>query len=262
MAEKLSKVDTVIVGSGWVGGIVAAELTKKGHRVVILERGKSKDLRDYSGSKDELRYSSRYDLMQDLNKETLTSRSGLDKTARPVRNNHDARLGTDTGGAGVHWNGMSFRWLPYDFEIYSKTVERYGEEKIPKDTTIQDWGITYDELEPYYDQYEKVSGISGEVNPIGPWRSNPFPNPPMKNTPTITLFKKANKQLGYHPYHIPSANMSQTYKNPDGEVINACMYCAFCEEYGCGFNAKSSPLIPYWLPRKKREISSCGIMRT
>ncbi|HNO76251.1 MAG TPA: GMC family oxidoreductase [Nitrosomonas mobilis] len=243
MTEKLNKVDAVIVGSGWAGGIVAAELTKKGHNVVILERGKARGSSDFVAMKDELRYSSRYELMQDLSKETLTSRNGLNKTALPVRNNYHARLGTDTGGAGDHWNGIAFRWLPYDFEIYSKTVERYGEEKIPQGTTIQDWGITYDELEPYYDQYEKAAGISGEENPLGPRRSDKYPNPAMKTTPTITLFKDASKKLGYHPYHLPSANMSQAYTNPDGELINGCMYCAFCEEYGCGFNAKSSPTV-------------------
>lgn len=181
--------------------------------------------------------------MQDLSKETITSRNHMDEKAMPVRNNDKARLGTDMGGAGTHWNGVSFRWLPYDFEIYSKTVERYGKDKIPKDVTIQDWGITYDELEPYYDRFEKTAGISGEENPIGPKRSDKYPNPPMKDTPQINLFKKAAKELGYHPYHLPSANVTEAYENPDGETINACMYCAFCEEYGCDFGAKADPLI-------------------
>lgn len=47
-------------------------------------------------------------------------------------------LGTGVGGSGVHWNGQNFRFLPYDFEIRSKTIERYGEDKIPEDMTIQD----------------------------------------------------------------------------------------------------------------------------
>ncbi|ARK24055.1 GMC family oxidoreductase [Sporosarcina sp. P37] len=242
MVKKLEKVDAVIVGSGWVGGIAAAELTKAGYNVVVLERGKNKKHEDFIGTKDELRYSKRYDLMQELNKDTITSRNSMSKEAMPVRNNMNARLGNHTGGAGVHWNGMAFRWLPYDFEIYSKTVERYGKEKIPKESTMQDWGITYDELEPYYDKYEKTAAISGEENPIGPPRSDKYPNPPMKETPNIRLFMDATKALGYHPYRIPSANASQTYTNPDGETINGCVYCAFCEEYGCDFGAKGDPI--------------------
>lgn len=242
MVKKLDKVDAVIVGSGWAGGIVAAELTKAGHKVVILERGKDKKHEDFVGTKDELRYSQRYDLMQNLHKETITSRSDLSQTALPVRNNGNARLGENTGGAGVHWNGWSFRWLPYDFEIYSKTVERYGKGKIPKDSTMQDWGITYDELEPYFDKFEKIAGISGEENPLGPPRSDKYPNPPLKTTPAINLFTSVTKELGYHPYRMPSANVSQSYVNPDGEQLNGCVYCAFCEEYGCDFGAKADPI--------------------
>lgn len=239
----MNKVDAVIVGSGWAGGIVAAELSKKGYKVVGLERGEDKKHEDYVGSKDELRYSMRYEMMQDLTKETLTSRNSADKTALPIRSNENALLGNNTGGAGVHWNGHNFRYLPYDFEIYSKTVEKYGKDKIPKGMTLQDWGVTYDDMEKYYDKYEKMAGISGEENPIGPHRSDKFPNPPMKDTPSTLLFKKAAKELGYHPYQIPSANVTQHYENPDGETINACMYCAFCETYGCDFGAKADPII-------------------
>jgi len=242
MVKKLDKVDAVIVGSGWAGGIVAAELTKAGHKVVILERGKDKKHEDFNGTKDELRYSQRYDLMQNLHKETITSRGDLSETALPVRNNVNARLGENTGGAGVHWNGWTFRWLPYDFEIYSKTVERYGKGKIPKDSTMQDWGVTYDEMEPYFDKFEKTAGISGEENPLGPPRSDKYPNPPLKTTPAINLFQKASTELGYHPYRMPGATVSQTYQNPDGETINGCVYCAFCEEYGCNFGAKADPI--------------------
>src|SRR5699024_5769288 len=127
----------------------------------------------------------------------------------------------------VHWSGQTYRYLPFDFEIRSKIVEKYGEDRIPDDMFVQDWGITYDELEPYYDQFEKTAGISGEENPLGPERSNKYPNPPMKETPITRLFKEAAEELDYHPYHIPSANMSQNYENPDGETINACAYCSF-----------------------------------
>ena len=243
MAEELKKVDAVIVGSGWAGGIAAAELTKKGYNVIVLERGKEQSRDDFVGAKDELKYSIRYNMMQDLSKETITARGSMEEVAKPIRNNNYARFGNDTGGASAHWNGVSLRWLPYDFEIYSKTVERYGKEKIPTNSTIQDWGITYDQIEPYYDKFEKTAGVSGEENPVGPPRSDKYPNPPMKSTPSIELFKKAATNLGYHPYRLPAANMSEQYTNPDGETINACMYCAFCEEYGCDFGAKGDPIV-------------------
>lgn len=141
MAVELKKVDVVIVGSGWAVGITAAELTKKGYNVVALERGKEQSRDDFIGAKDELKYSIRYNMMQDLSKDTVTARGSMYEVAKPVRNNNYARFGNDTGGASVHWNGVSLRWLPYDFEIHSQTVERYGKEKIPENCTIQDWEL-------------------------------------------------------------------------------------------------------------------------
>src|SRR5699024_4854218 len=150
------KTDVVIVGSGWAGGITAAELTKKGYQVVCLERGKDQDREDFVGSKDELRYGKRFDLLYDLTKDTYTTRNTSDEEAVPIRKHQYPIYGEDTGGSGVHWNGMTFRFLPFDFEIRSKIIEKYGEDRIPKNMPLQNWGITYDELEPYYDKFEKT----------------------------------------------------------------------------------------------------------
>lgn len=243
MAKKLEKTDIVIVGSGWSGGTVASELSKKGYNVVIIEKGKKQTREDFMDIKDELKFSLRYDMMQNLERETITSRGSRDDVALPVRSNLSARLGEGRGGAGVHWNGITFRWTPYDFEIYSKTVEKYGEDKIPEGCTIQDWGVTYNEMEPYFDKFEQTLGISGEENPLGAERSNPYPTPPLKSTASINLFMEASTSLGYHPYRIPAATLSEEWTNPDGETINACVYCSFCEEYGCHFGAKADPLV-------------------
>ncbi|WJY28084.1 MULTISPECIES: GMC family oxidoreductase [Sporosarcina] len=244
MAKQLPKTDVVIVGSGWAGGIAAAELTKKGYKVVGLERGKQKVREDYIGSKDELRYDSRKVMFQDLSKETLTIRNTMDEVASPNRSNDtNAINGTDTGGSGVHWNGMVYRWLPTDFEMASKTAEKYGKDMIPEGMTLQDWGLTYDEAEPYYDKFEKMAGISGEPDPLREGqRSSDYPTPPQKETEVIRVFTEAAKNLGYHPHRIASANLSESYTNPDGETINACVYCAFCESFGCDFGAKSDPI--------------------
>ncbi|WP_213423635.1 GMC family oxidoreductase [Bhargavaea massiliensis] len=242
MAIKLEKVDVVVVGSGWAGGVVAAETAKAGHKVVVLERGKRQNRSDFIGAKDELRYTNRFDMMQKLSSETITSRVNIDDVALPVRTQQEMMVGDDLGGGSVHWAGSTYRWRAYDFEIRSKTIERYGEDKIPKDSTIQDWGITYEEMEPYYDKWEKTAGVSGEPDPLGDPRKNDWPNPPLKETPALKLFKKAAKSLGYHPYQLAACNLSQAYTNPDGENMNPCMYCSYCTMYGCDFSAKSDPI--------------------
>ncbi|SFL98921.1 gluconate 2-dehydrogenase alpha chain [Paenibacillus sp. 1_12] len=243
MATKLAKVDVVIVGVGWGGGIIASELTKAGLSVVGLERGKERKTEDYYMVHDELRYALRYEMFQDLSKETITFRNNEKIRALPMRSYGSFLLGEGLGGAGSHWNGQTFRFLPYDFEIKSKTIERYGKNKIPEGMTIQDWGITYDQLEPYFLQFEKMAGISGEENPLGGKRSEKYPTPPMKISPVMKMFADACKGLSYHPYIMPSANLSETYTNPDGITRAACQYCGFCERFGCEYGAKAEPIV-------------------
>jgi gluconate 2-dehydrogenase alpha chain len=243
MAKTLPKVDVVIVGVGWAGGIIASELTKKGLNVVGLERGKERKTEDYFMVHDELRYAARYELMQDLSKETITFRSNEKIRALPMRQYGSFLIGEGLGGAGTHWNGQTFRFLPYDFQIRSQTIAKYGKNKIPAEMTIQDWGITYDELEPYYDKFEKMAGISGEVNPLAGKRSNGYPTPPMKKSPALQMFADAAKQLKLHPYMQPSANLSTNYTNPDNISRAACQYCGYCERFGCEYGAKADPVV-------------------
>lgn len=241
MATTLPGVDVVTVGVGWTGGIVAAECTKAGLKVVGLERGQKRGTEDYMSIHDEYRYAIRYDLMQNLSKETVSFRNNRNMKALPMRQLGSFLLGEGLGGSGTHWNGMTFRFLPYDFQIKTLTDKRYGPNKLGPDYLIQDWGLTYDELEPYFDKFEKTAGISGDdKNPFSGKRSNPYPTGPMKMTPMLQQFEKATKKLKLSPYMVPSANVSEVYKNPDGETINACQYCGFCERFGCEYGAKSS----------------------
>jgi gluconate 2-dehydrogenase alpha chain len=242
MPTRLDKVDVVVVGSGWAGGIISAELAKAGKTVVTLERGEHQNRNDFIGVKDELKWDNRHKIMQSLSSETITSRSELDETALPVRTTQNMQIGNGLGGGSVHWAGATYRYWPYDFEIRSQTIERYGEEKIPEGMNLQDWGITYEEMEPYYDKWEKTAGISGEQDPLAPERENEWPNPPLKETPALKLFKDAARNLDLHPFQIAAGNMSRNYENPDGQTLNACHYCSFCTRHGCDFSAKSDPL--------------------
>ena len=243
MVTKLPKVDVVTTGMGWTGGIVAAELTKAGYKVVGLERGVERSIEDYLHGHDELKYNVRKELMQKLTKDTITFRNTLDDEAKPVRDEGALVVGTGTGGGGAHWGGQTYRYFPYDFEIRSKTIEKYGESKIPEGVTIQDWGITYDEIEPYYSKFEQMAGISGEVDPLAGPRSIDYPTPPLKKLQQMKMFHEAAENLGYHPFVVPTANVSEAYTNPDGQTLNACQYCSFCGSYGCEYGAKADPIV-------------------
>ena len=243
MVTTLPKVDVVTVGVGWTGGIIAAECAKAGLKVVGLERGEERGTEDYLKVHDEYRYAVRYELMQNLSKETITIRNNRNMPALPMRQLGSFLLGEGLGGSGTHWNGHNWRFYPYDFQIKTMTDKKYGPNKLSKDYQLQDWGITYEELEPYFYTFEQTIGLSGEDKNPFLKRKDPFPTPPMKRTPILKKFEKATQDLGYSPFMLPSANLSESYKNPDGESINACQYCGFCERFGCEYGAKSSPEI-------------------
>lgn len=257
MARKLDRVDAVLVGMGWTGAIFAKELTDAGLKVVGLERGEMHDtVPDWQapGMHDELKYAVRWGLMQDLSRETLTFRNRRDQVALPMRQFGSFLPGTNVGGAGVHWNGQTYRFLPADFELRSHFTRKYGRDVIAPDHTIQDWGITYDELEPFYDRFEKVCGIGGRAgnlrgsvrpggNPFEGTRSSEYPNPPMTQSHAGALFGQAAASLGLHPFPVPSANMTRPYTNPYGARLQPCMYCGYCERFGCEHFAKASPQV-------------------
>ena len=65
------------------------------------------------------------------------------------------------GGTTVHYDALSARLLPWNFESRSRTIERYGAGAIPSGSTLADWPVSYDELEPYYDLVEQTIGVGG-----------------------------------------------------------------------------------------------------
>ena len=254
MAGAHPKVDVLIVGFGWTGAIMAQELTDAGLNVLAVERGDWMDTAtDFSTTfaQDELRYYWRKELFQKPAHETLTIRNNATQTALPMRSLGSFLPGVGVGGAGLHWNGQVWRFLPSDFTARSHNLERYGKTAVPDDMTIQDWGITYPELEPYYDKFEYLCGVSGKAGNLsgaiqqggdpfeGP-RSREYPNPPLDMPYAPMLFAQAAASLGHHPFPHPAANMSRAYTNPLGVQLGPCTYCGFCEKYGCGNYAKSS----------------------
>jgi gluconate 2-dehydrogenase alpha chain len=255
MATRLPEVDAVLLGVGLVGTMLGRELTKAGLKVVGLERGEPRfTVPDFQGPQvhDELRYSIRKAMMQDNTKEAVTFRNSSKDTALPVRRWGSFLPGTGLGGSAVHWNGQTYRFQDTDLRMRTRTIERYGKNFLSDDIIIQDWGVNAQELEPYFDRFEYLLGISGKAgslkgqkiaggNPFEDVRSREYPTPPMKEPYGSAMFRKAAAGLGYHPYPQPSANLSQPYTNPEGMTLNSCMFCGFCERYGCEHYAKASP---------------------
>ncbi|MEJ0027154.1 MAG: GMC family oxidoreductase [Rhizomicrobium sp.] len=253
--RRMKPVDAVVIGLGWTGSILSMELAKEGLNVVALERGKNRDTSPdftYPKAVDELKYGIRGELFRKLALETVSIRHKPDDVAVPYRQYNVFLLPDHVGGAGVHWNGQLYRPSPEDLKFRSRIAERYGEKFIPEGMTIQDYDVSYDELEPYFDQFEYLNGASGRAgnlkgqivaggNPFEGQRSRPYPTPPVADVYAAQLFAKAAKERGYHPFPQPSANSSEPYTNAYGVRLGPCNLCGFCERFGCYLYSKGSP---------------------
>ena len=251
--KTLPKTDAVIIGGGWTGLLMAKELSARTPiSVVVLERGAPRHKEDYIGGMDELDYNVRFRLMQDYGLQTVTLRYTTKDKAIPVRQLGSFMPGQGTGGAGEHWGAVWPRFQPDVFNLLTSTTQRYGGKKLPEGHSVVDWGVTWEEIEPYYVKADKLVGAGGKAgnlrgkmidggNIFEGARSEEYPLPPTKTPYFGSLFKDAALKLGYHPYPNPAAILSQNYTNPDGISRQACFYCGFCDRFGCMVGAKSQP---------------------
>lgn len=259
MAKTLAKTDVVIVGGGWTGLTAAYELCHNGQNCVVIERGAYRhDAQSFAAPEehDELKYAVRHAHMMDVQQQTLTFRQNQDQTALPMRRLGSFLPGQGLGGAGIHWNGQQWRMQGADFKPVSHYRDRYGADfldKIP-DLSIQDYPFDYADIRPHYEFFEKITGCSGQAGNINGEtiaggnvfeepRDGDYPNPPLKQPYGPTLFADTARSMGYHPFPFPSANVSQRYTNPYGAELHPCVYCGYCEKFGCGYFAKADPII-------------------
>lgn len=254
MVARNEHVDVVMIGAGWTASILAWKLASAGLRVRSVEQGEERwTATHFQHNHDGLRYIVRKALLVDLSIETWTWRPNDNVPALPLRMHGSFHPGQGTGGAGVHWSGQLFRYYPHHFRYRSHLVERYGENMLPEGSTLQDWPITWDEIEPHYAQFEIDAGVSGRAgningvalpggNPFEGPRSTPYPLPPFESSVPAMMFRDAVDSLGYHPFPVPAGLLSEAYTGLSGTTRAGCLYCGYCTRHGCEVDAKSSPL--------------------
>ena len=240
-------VDFVIVGSGASGGIMARELSRAGNSVVVMEQGPRMAPGDFEH--DELKYRMLSGITNSPVTNPQTFRSSPDKKAERVQGGNSLTYARIVGGSSAHFNANFWRLHEVDFIEGSK----YG--SIPG-ASLVDWPITYAELEPYYTMVEWEVGVSGLAgsSPFDPWRSKPYPMPPLPVKSSGVLFERGGRKLGLHPYPSPMAINSVMYKGRP-----PCAQCGLCGGYGCEVRAKSSSVwtvIPEAEATGKTEVRS------
>src|SRR5271169_3398164 len=209
MAERY---DVIIIGSGAGGGTLAHRLAPSGKKILILERG------DW--------------LPREARNWNVGDVFGINRYVSP-----DAWLLPD---------GKSFQPQVHYFvggatklfgaALYRLRKEDFGELKH-YDGVSPAWPISYDELEPYYSQAERLYNVHGERgrDPTEPPASAPYPAPPVSHEPRIQKLSDDLAAAGYHPFPAPSAVMM----NEPDMAYSRCVRCQTCDGFPCLMHAKS-----------------------
>lgn len=225
------QVNAIVVGAGAGGGVVAKELACSGMSVVLFERG---DWATYDDTDvDELRsqrttvLGNAYGPDDERHRRVLVSSNGNTSIVLPSEGgygNNAACVGSGT----VSYGAMAWRFMEEDFRM--KTT--YGH---VEGSTLEDWPLSYQELEPYYEKAEWEIGVAGDdtQNPFAPPRAKNHPMPPFSHNKEAEILLGAAKRLGYHPFPIPMLRNSIPYNGRP-----ACIRMRTCVGFACPVNAK------------------------
>jgi choline dehydrogenase-like flavoprotein len=242
------EVDFVIVGSGAAGGVMARELSRAGHSVVVLEQGPWLTEADFKH--DELWINMQNGLTVDTKTQPMTFRAKASDEAKP---DGWAQYGRVVGGGSVHFTANYWRFPEIEFQ----QATRLG---VPAGSSVADWPITYADLEPYYTKVEWEVGVSGLAgNPFEAPRQKGYPLPPLPIKSEGVLMERGAKKLGWTAWPAPMAILSKPWKGRGG-----CVACGMCYGFGCEAKAKSSTLasmIPQAVATKRCEIRPNAYVR-
>ena len=224
-------VNAIVVGAGAGGGVVAKELSVAGLSVVLFERGGWVGF-DVHGH-DEL-ISQRTTVLGNAfgpddarHRRVIAAGPGQWRVVLPSEggyHNNAACVGSGT----VSYGAMAWRFMEQDFTMRST----YG---ALEGSSLEDWPLTYADLEPCYDRAEREIGVAGDMsaNPFSPPRRRPYPMPPFPLNREGRILEAAARRLGFHPFPIPMLRNSVSYGGR-----NACIACRYCVGFACEINAK------------------------
>ncbi|MCB0523323.1 MAG: GMC family oxidoreductase [Saprospiraceae bacterium] len=227
--------DAIVVGSGISGGWAAKELTEKGMKVLLLERGMDvKHVTDYkTATTKRWDFPHRGWLTQEMKANHPVQKrdypysefnqdwwvNDLDCPYTEVKR-FDWYRGFQVGGKSLTWGRQSYRWSPMDFE--SNVKDGYG----------VDWPIRYEEIAPWYDYVETFAGISGSLEGLPQLPDGKFLPPMNMNIVEKDVAARIKQKYEHRRMIIGrSANLTQPHNGR-----GSCQYRDLCSR-GCPFGA-------------------------
>jgi choline dehydrogenase-like flavoprotein len=228
----MNNFDAIIIGTGAAGGIVACVLAEAGKQVLLLERGAALTFADVG--RDHLRnqrlaiygHNAGPDVIG--NPRVFLDPQGKSRIVKPYEldyHNNAACLG---GGTRVY-GAQAWRFHPDDFRMASK----YG---VPDGSSLADWPISYNDLEPFYERAEWELGAAGDGEPMQsriPRKRN-YPLPPVPPNPQTAALQTAARQLGWVTSPVPLLINTESYAGRP-----ACIECKYCVGFACPTDAKN-----------------------
>ena len=228
--------DAIVVGSGISGGWAAKELTEKGLRTLVLERGRDVKHGDYpTAMMESWQFTGRNRLSRaDLAKQEKQNRTGY--TTHPASahwfvndlenpysevQRFDWMRGYHVGGRSLLWGRQSYRFSELDFEANAR------------DGIAVDWPIRYADLAPWYDYVERFAGISGSREGLPQLPDGQFLPPMEMNCLERQVKERIAKAFNGRPMIIGRvANLTQPHNGRGGcqyrnRCIRGCPYGAY-----------------------------------
>jgi choline dehydrogenase-like flavoprotein len=237
--------DAIVVGSGISGGWAAKELTEKGLRVLLLERGRNVEhITDYpNATKAPWQYAHRggrtkamEELYPVLKRDYPLNEKNLEFWASDKDNPYtevkrfDWYRGYQVGGRSLMWGRQSYRLSEFDFEANAK------------DGIAVDWPIRYRDIAPWYDHVERHAGISGSRENLPQLPDGQFQPAMPLNCGEELVAGRLRSQFDGRRRIIPGRCANAT-RALDGR--HACQYRNACWlgcPYGAYFSTQSSTL--------------------
>jgi choline dehydrogenase-like flavoprotein len=241
--------DAIVIGTGISGGWAAKELTEKGLKTLVLERGRMVEHGDYPTAMKapwELPYADE-PTQEDIRRHPVHTRPSfygikqstkhwfVDDLDNPYEETRpfDWFRGYQVGGRSLMWGRQSYRFSPMDFEANAK------------DGVGVDWPIRYDDLAPWYDYVEEFIGVSGNTDHLAQLPDGQYLPPMELNCVEKDFREKLASKLGRRLIIGRTANLSAPLKHDKSPQRAPCQYRNLCMRgcpYGAYFSSNSSTL--------------------